>query len=99
MFNKKLYMTIITIISILILSISCGNSMTDSTNGGNGENNGGSISGGGETNSGGSISGGGTNSGGNTTVKTTVHYGSKSATIDTPNYEEVKKLWLEVFAN
>ena len=81
-------MTIITIISILILSISCGNSMTDSTNGGNGENNGGSISGGGET-----------NSGGNTTVKTTVHYGSKSATIDTPNYEEVKKLWLEVFAN
>ncbi|TXJ39397.1 hypothetical protein EPJ66_02785 [Brachyspira aalborgi] len=88
MFNKKLYMTIITIISILILSISCGNSMTDSTNGGNGENNGGSISGGGET-----------NSGGNTTVKTTVHYGSKSATIDTPNYEEVKKLWLEVFAN
>ncbi|TXJ53982.1 hypothetical protein [Brachyspira aalborgi] len=62
--------------------------MTDSTNGGNGENNGGSISGGGET-----------NSGGNTTVKTTVHYGSKSATIDTPNYEEVKKLWLEVFAN
>ena len=88
MFNKKLYITIITIISILILSISCGNSMTDSTNGGNGENNGGSISGGGET-----------NSGGNTTVKTTVHYGSKSATIDTPNYEEVKKLWLEVFAN
>ena len=53
MFNKKLYITIITIISILILSISCGNSMTDSTNGGNGENNGGSISGGG-TNSGGS---------------------------------------------
>lgn len=88
MFNKKLYMTIITIISILILSISCGNSMTDSTNGGNGENNGGNISGGGET-----------NSGGNTTVKTTVHYGSQSAMIDTSNYEEVKKLWLEVFAN
>ncbi len=49
MFNKKLYITIITIISILILSISCGNSMTNSTNGGNVENNGGSISGGGET--------------------------------------------------
>ena len=59
MFNKKLYITIITIISILILSISCGNSMTDSTNGGNGENNGGSISGGGETNSGGTSSGDG----------------------------------------
>ena len=88
MFNKKLYITIITIISILILSISCGNSITDSTNGGNGENNGGSISG-----------GGGTNSGGNTTVKTTVQYGSQSAMIDTSNYEEVKKLWLEVFAN
>lgn len=58
MFNKKLYITIITIISILILSISCGNSMTDSTNGGNGENNGGSISGGG-TNSGGTSSGDG----------------------------------------
>ena len=64
--------------------------MTDSTNGGNGENNGGSISGGGGTN---------TNSGGDTTVKTTVQYGSKSATIDVSNYEEVKKLWMEVFAN
>ena len=49
-FNKKVYITIITILSILILSISCKNTMTDSTNGGNGENNGGSISGGGGTN-------------------------------------------------
>ena len=87
-FNKKVYITIITILSILILSISCKNTMTDSTNGGNGENNGG-------------ISGGGTssNNGGDTTVKTTVQYGSKSATIDISNYEEVKKLWMEVFAN
>ena len=79
-FNKKVY---ITILSILILSISCKNTMTDSTNGGNGENNGGSISGG----------------GGDTTVKTTVQYGSKSASIDISNYEEVKKLWLSVFTN
>ena len=57
MFNKKLYITIITIISILMLSISCGNSITDSTNGGNGENNGVNISGGG-TNSGGGTSSG-----------------------------------------
>lgn len=69
MFNKKLYITIITIISILILSISCGNSMTNSTNGGNVENNGGSISGGGETNSRGNISGGGTSRGDGKTHK------------------------------
>lgn len=55
MFNKKLYITIITIISILILSISCGNSITDSTNG---ENNGDSISGV-VTNNGGTSSGDG----------------------------------------
>ena len=68
MFNKKLYITIITIISILILSISCGNSMTNSTNGGNVENNGGSISGGG-TNSGGETNSGGTSSGDGKTHK------------------------------
>lgn len=92
MFNKRFYITIITIISILILSISCGNTMRDATNGGNGENNGGEISGGGTNNE------GQTNNGDNKQL-TTVQYGSKSASIDISNYEEVKKLWLSVFTN
>ena len=89
--NKKLYITIITIISILILSISCKNTMTDSTNEGNNGDNISTI----DTNA----NNGNTNNDGNTTVKTTVQYGSKSATIDVSNYEEIKKLWMEVFAN
>lgn len=107
MFNKKLYITIITIISILILSISCGNSMTDSTNGGNGENNGGSISGVGETNSGGSISGGGTNSGGSgediNTTKTYIFLTPDSILSlpenDPKRIEFHRTNWLNTFTN
>lgn len=83
---KKNY--IITIISILILSISCGNQMTDANNDGNGGGNKGNKD----------------NTNGNGKVKITnltVYCGSNSLGIDTNSdySQDIKNLWLSVTTN